>query len=142
MIYKEANAVALARLPASRTFPPYRLKTDASCNPTALQVLPRTPVSTSDCVALHPSLALSRSCPYPISNATSSARCTPLASTRLHFSPVLVPSARFLAFPRPAPSAGTSKTHIHPEYSLFSVASIAAQARRALHKVASVRLAR
>ncbi|KAJ7855533.1 hypothetical protein B0H13DRAFT_2673133 [Mycena leptocephala] len=80
--------------------------------------------------------------PY-ISNATSSARCTPLTSTRLHFSPVLVPSARFLAFPRPAPSAvctipscvsrfrigiliasqGTSKTHIHPEYSLFSAAS-------------------
>ncbi|KAJ7891558.1 hypothetical protein B0H13DRAFT_2276917 [Mycena leptocephala] len=68
MIYKEVNAVALARLPASRTFPPYRLKTDASCNPTAL--LPRTPV-------FHPSLALSR----------------------------------------------TSKTHIHPEYSLFSAAS-------------------
>jgi hypothetical protein len=62
MIYKEANAVALARLPSSRTFPPYRLKTEASCNPTAL--LPRTPVFTSDCVAFHPSLAFSRSCPY------------------------------------------------------------------------------
>ncbi|KAJ7818382.1 hypothetical protein B0H13DRAFT_2682825 [Mycena leptocephala] len=50
-------------------------------------------------------------------------RAHPLTSTRLHFSPVLVPSARFLAFPRPAPSAGTSKTHIHLEYSLFSAAS-------------------